>query len=166
MTSISTALPPPPPQKSIQSKLSEQVSAGEITSDDMDAMLSALDAIHDDMAPEATGSSEPPSKEEMQSKLESLLSEQVEEGTLTQDQADELSAMFESGEMGPPPPPPGEGPMGPPPSGDMSASSEDDESEDLVQKLLAQLSSSQTSGYSASGSTTSTSSSLLVDYTA
>lgn len=165
MTSISTALPPPPPQKSIQSKLSEQVSAGEITSDDMDAMLSALEAIHDDMAPEATSSTEPPSKEDMQSKLESLLSEQVEEGALTQDQADELSAMFESGDMGPPPPPPGEGPMGPPPSGDMSASSGED-SEDLVQKLLAQLSASQASGYSASGFTTSTAGSLLVDYTA
>ncbi|MBD8876290.1 hypothetical protein [Roseibium polysiphoniae] len=154
MMSIGSA--PPPPQQTMQSQLTAQVEAGEITSEDSDAMLAALEAIHDDMAPEGGPSSTPPSKEEMQEKMEGLLSDQVDAGTLTQEQADELSAMFESGEMGPPPPPP--------PGGEASGS--DSSSEDLVALLLEELTSS-TSSYSESGdSTSSATSSLLVDYLA
>ncbi len=160
---ISVGSSPPSPQQAMQSQLSAQVEAGAITEDDSDAMLVALEAIHDDMAPEGGPSSEPPSQEEMQEKLEGLLSEQVEAGTLTQEQADELSAMFESGEMGPPPPP-GGAPMAPPPSEASGESSTD--SENLVAKLLEELSSSETSGYSQTGDTTTTASSMLVDYLA
>ncbi len=73
------------PQQYFQSKLTEQVSSGEITSSDMDAMLSALEAIDGEMGPGGSAPSAPPSQGEMQAKLESLLSEQVEAGTLTQD---------------------------------------------------------------------------------
>jgi hypothetical protein len=160
MMSIGSAPPPPPPpQQSIKDQLDEQVAAGEITSEDEDAMLSALEAIKDDMAPDGPPApgSEPPSQEEMQAKLEGLLSEQVEAGTLTQEQADELAGLFESGDIGPPPPPPGGGP---------EASGEtDSESEDLIAKLLEEL--QEQTGYSESGDSTSTSaSSLLVDYLA
>lgn len=149
------------PQQFFQSKLTEQVSSGDITSDDMDAMLSALEAIDDEMAPSGTPSTEPPSQEEMQAKLEGLLSEQVEAGTLTQEQADELASMFESGEMAPPPPPGGGG------GGGMPVTSEEDDetTEDLLAKLLEELQTK--TGYSASGTSTSSSStSLLVDYVA
>lgn len=159
MMSIGSTPPPPPPQQSIKDQLDEQVAAGEITSDDEDAMLSALEAIKDDMAPDGLPApgSEPPSKEEMQAKLEGLLSDQVEAGTLTQDQADELAELFESGDVGPPPPPPGDGP------GEAGGSGSD--SEDLIAKLLEDL--QQQTGYSESGDSTSNSaSSLLVDYLA
>ncbi|WP_417686159.1 hypothetical protein [Roseibium sp.] len=155
---------PPSPQQMMQTQLSSQVEAGNITEADSDAMLAALEAIHDDMAPEGGPSSTPPSKDEMQDKLEGLLSEQVDAGTLTQEQADELAAMFASGEMGPPPPPEGGGPMGPPPSEASGTSS--DSSEDLLARLLEELSAAQSSGYSNNGSTTSSASSMLVDYLA
>lgn len=144
-------------QQMHQTQLLQQVSAGEITSEDSDAMLAALEAISEDMAPSGTTSETPPSEEEMQAKLESLLSEQVEAGTLTQEQADELADMFESGDMGPPPPP------------SASASSDSDDSEDLVAKLLEELSSAASSSYSEDGSTTSSTSStssILVDFLA
>lgn len=145
------------PQQYFQSKLTEQVSSGEITSSDMDAMLSALEAIDSEMGPGGSALSAPPSQEEMQAKLESLLSEQVEAGTLTQDQADELASLFESGEMAPPPPPGG---------GSMPPMTEDDDTtEDILAKLLEELQTK--TGYSASGTNTvASSTSLIVDYTA
>lgn len=158
MMSIGSAPPPQRPQQSIQDKLSEQVSSGEISAEDEDAMLAALDTIHEEMAPDGppAAGSEPPSQEEMQEKLDGLLAEQVDAGTLTQEQADDLSAMFESGEMAPPPPPPG---------GAGGSGETDDESEDLMAKLLEELQ-SQT-GYSENGGSTTTSvESLLVDYQA
>lgn len=145
------------PQQYFQSKLTEQVSSGEITSSDMDAMLSALEAIDGEMGPGSSAPSAPPSQGEMQAKLESLLSEQVEAGTLTQDQADELASLFESGEMAPPPPPGG---------GGMPPMTEDDDTtEDILAKLLEELQTK--TGYSASGTNTvASSTSLIVDYTA
>lgn len=145
------------PQQYFQSKLTEQVSSGEITSSDMDAMLSALEAIDSEMGPGGSAPSAPPSQGEMQAKLESLLSEQVEAGTLTQDQADELASLFESGEMAPPPPPGG---------GGMPPMTEDDDTtEDILAKLLEELQTK--TGYSASGTNTvASSTSLIVDYTA
>ncbi|MFN4127282.1 hypothetical protein [Pannonibacter indicus] len=146
------------PQQYFQSKLTEQVSSGEITSSDMDAMLSALEAIDSEMGPGGSAPSAPPSREEMQTKLESLLSEQVEAGTLTQDQADELASLFESGEMAPPPPPGGGGGMPP-------MTEDDDTTEDILAKLLEELQTK--TGYSASGTNTvASSTSLIVDYTA
>lgn len=146
------------PQQFFQSKLTEQVSSGEITSSDMDAMLSALEAIDSEMGPGGSAPSAPPSQEEMQAKLESLLSEQVEAGTLTQDQADELASLFESGEMAPPPPPGGSGGMPP-------MTEDDDTTEDILAKLLEELQTK--TGYSASGTNTvASSTSLIVDYTA
>ncbi len=145
------------PQQFFQSKLTEQVSSGEITSSDMDAVLSALEAIDGEMGPGGCAPSAPPSQEEMQAKLESLLSQQVEVGTLTQAQADELASLFESGEMAPPPPPGG---------GGMPPMTEDDDTtEDILAKLLEELQTK--TGYSASGTNTvASSTSLIVDYTA
>lgn len=150
----------PSPRDQIVSKLDEQVEAGEITAEDEDAMMEALDAIHAERmeAGPPDFSAAPPSQEEMQSSFESLLADQVEAGTLDQDQADQLAAMFESGELGgppkgdmPPPPPPGEG------------SESGDTAEDLMSTLLEKLQS--VAGYDDSGDQSTTSiASLLADY--
>ncbi|KZM48511.1 hypothetical protein OA90_20290 [Labrenzia sp. OB1] len=118
------------PRDQIVSKLEAQVEAGEITSEDQDAMLDALDAMHSERMEAGVPdfSSGPPSKEEMQANFESMLADQVESGTLDQEQADQLAAMFESGELGgraegnPPPPPPGEAQQGSDPMEELMAS--------------------------------------------
>lgn len=164
------------PRDQIVSTLEEQVESGEITSEDSDAMLAALDSMHEARmaAGESDENSGPPSEDEMQSNFESMLSEQVEAGTLTEDQADELSALFESGELAPPPPPP--------PPADAASSTETDSSsdedtttstssstsselttEDLMSALLEQLKNS--AGYDNSGSTASSSTdSVFADF--
>ncbi|PVB61637.1 hypothetical protein [Labrenzia sp. 011] len=152
----------PSPRDQVVSKLDEEVAAGEITSEDQDAMLEALDAIHAERmesgAPDRT--SEPPSKEEMQAGFESMLTEQVEAGTLDQEQADQLADLFESGELGGPakdgPPPP------PPPSGE--AQQDSDSIESLMSTLLETLQSD--TGYDGSGEQSASGlTSILADFT-
>ncbi|MBN9671629.1 hypothetical protein [Roseibium aggregatum] len=157
------AMPPsgPSPRDQIVSELEEQVEAGEITSEDQDAMLEALDAIHAERmeAGPPDFSAGPPSEEEMQANFESMLSEQVEAGTLDQDQADQLSEMFASGELGGPPAG-GDMPPPPPPGGGESGS---DSTEELMTTLLESLQSSNSYNESGDQATTSISS-LLADY--
>ncbi|POF28708.1 hypothetical protein [Roseibium marinum] len=150
--------PPTSPRDQIVSKLDEQVEAGEITSEDQDAMLDALDTIHAERmeagAPDFSAG--PPSKEEMQANFESMLADQVESGTLDQEQADQLAEMFESGELGGraeggPPPPPGGAQQG------------SDPLEELMATLLETLQSD--SGYDGSGEQSSSSvASMLADF--
>ncbi len=83
-----------------------------------------------------------------------MLSEQVEAGTLTQDQADQLTGMFEEGDFGPPPPGGARAPSGE--TGEMM--------QNLVASLLEQLQSG--SAYDESGDQSSSSvASVLADYT-
>jgi hypothetical protein len=144
------------PRDQAVSNLSSQVDAGEITSEDQDAMLEALDAMHAErmeLGP-PDFSSGPPSKEEMQANFESMLSEQVESGTLSQDQADHLTEMFEDGELG-----------GPPKGGHMASAGGQvgDMMQEFMTSILEQLQSS--SNYDDSGDQTSSSAaSLLADY--
>ena len=154
------SMPPgPSPRDQIVSKLDAQVEAGEITAEDEDAMMAALDAIHaerQEAGPPEPGS-KPPSKDEMLANMETMLSDQVDAGTLTQDQADELLGMFESGEMGGPPPPP------PPPGG--QASGVGSQTDQLLSAILEELQSG--SGYDETGdSSSSDAEALIVDYTA
>ena len=72
----------------------------------------------------------------MQANFESMLSDQVEAGTLDQDQADHLAEMFEEGELGRPPK---QGPGG----GQGGAA------EELLSAILSQLQSGST--YDGSG---------------
>ncbi len=163
MMSIGSMPPPPPPpgmsRESAVQALDEQVEAGEITTEDQDAMMAALDAIHaerQEAGPPEPGS-KPPSKDEMLANMETMLSDQVDAGTLTQDQADELLGMFESGEMGGPPPPP------PPPGG--QASGAGSQTDQLLSAILEELQSG--SGYDETGdSSSSEAEALIVDYTA
>ncbi|WP_299473555.1 hypothetical protein [uncultured Roseibium sp.] len=107
MISIGTApvMPPPgtSPRDQVASTLEAKVETGEISAEDSEAMLSALDAMHEER--KASGppdfASGPPSREELTAKFDSLLSGQVDAGTLSQDQADQLSTLFEDGEIGP-----------------------------------------------------------------
>ncbi|MCK7613532.1 hypothetical protein [Roseibium sediminicola] len=145
------------PRDQVVNNLSAQVEAGEITAEDQDAMMEALDAMHAERmenGPPAPGSA-PPSQEEIQANFESMLAEQVEAGTLGQDQADHLAEMFEEGELGRPP----EG-QGPPPPGGEGGGSMDE----LMSAILSQLQSGST--YDGSGEQTGSIASLLADYTA
>jgi len=98
----------------------------------------------------------------MQETIDGLIAEQVEAGTLTEEQAAELSGLFEDtfaeGPKGPPPPPP--------PGG--ATDTEETESADLLAEFLSQLQeASGSTGYTAGGDAASTSTAaLLVDYTA
>ena len=145
------------PRDHVVSNLKSQVEAGEITSEDQDAMLEALDAIHAERmeaGPPPPGST-PPSQEEMQANFETLLSDQIEAGTIDQDQADKLLEMFEDGELGGPP---AGGP--PPPPGESAGGSS---LEDLMNSILAQLQSG--SNYDDSGDQSSSSiASFLADF--
>ncbi|WP_422377383.1 hypothetical protein [Roseibium sp.] len=140
------------PRDQVANTLNAQVEAGDITSEDQDAMMAALDAIHTERMeagrPEPGGT--PPSREEMQASFESMLSDQVEAGTLDQDQADHLAEMFEEGELGRPPKP-GLG------SGQGGAAQE------LLSAILSQLQSGST--YDGSGEQSGEVASLLADYT-
>jgi len=145
------------PRDQVVSNLSAQVDAGEITAEDQDAMMEALDAMHAERmenGPPEPGRT-PPSQEEIQANFESMLSEQVEAGTLDREQADHLAEMFEEGELGRPPE--GQGPQTP-------QGSEGGSMDELMSAILSQLQSG--SGYDGSGEQSGGVASLLADYTA
>ncbi len=155
----STPPPPPGPSQRDQDikRLDAKVESGEISAEDKDAMLEALDAMHEERKAEGRPEqgSTPPTREEMQENFNSLLSDQVEAGTLTQDQADELSAMFEEGELGK-----GKGHGGPGPKGGGEGSKTDE----LLSAILGELQSQ--SAYNENGENSSDVSALLADFEA
>src|SRR4051812_9550482 len=122
MTSISAASAGTyqSPLQRLQQELQSEVSAGTISSSDQSALSTALTDI--DQALQQSRSSDQssgtrPSKDDMKSKIDDLISKEVSNGTLTSDQADELKNVFQSafangpgGAGGPAP--------GPPPAGD------------------------------------------------
>jgi len=153
--SLPTAPPGVSPRDQVVSNLSAQVEAGDITAEDQNAMLEALDAIHAERmeAGRPEPGSTPPTRAEMQANFESMLSDQVDAGTLDQDQADHLAEMFENGELGRPPKGgPGAGPAG-------------GKVEELLSAILTQLQSS--AAYDGSGDQSGSGvTALLADYTA
>ncbi|WP_245898263.1 hypothetical protein [Phreatobacter cathodiphilus] len=165
----------------LQNTLAAQVSSGEVSSSDASALSSALDQIDQAMKAERGSFSStrtaPPSPDEAKSKIDSLIAEQVEAGTLTEDQAAELKEIFSEtfangpgGGRGPGGPPPG------PPPGEESESSgttsltittNDSAVSTALQDFLKQLQEKLGSGYGTSGQSTSgTSTSLLFDVSA
>ncbi|WP_035677424.1 hypothetical protein [Bradyrhizobium liaoningense] len=181
MTSISAASAGSyqSPLQRLQQELQSQVSAGAISSSDQSALSTALTDI--DTALQQSRSSDqssgaPPSRDEMQSKIDDLISIEVSNGTLTSDQAEELKSVFQSafaggpgGAGGPPP--------GPPPDDDSSdstttdstsSSSTDQTTAEILQQFLQALQQSQSSAssYGANGSSSSSSdfSALLIDF--
>ena len=156
---------PMSPQERMEDKLTALVSSGEINSTDEEAISNALDDIDSALqssAPEE--GSPPPTREEMEATIDSLIDEQVEAGNLTEEQAEELSAMFddlqEEGPQGPPPPPSNGGMEGM----DMLGSQSSDNSADIG-AFLQQLADQNATSYGTNGSV-SGSGSYLFNYSA
>ena len=183
MTSISAASVQSyqSPLQKLQNELLSEVKSGAISSADQDALSAALTDI--DSAMQASRASDQasgtrPSPEDLKSKIDDLIVDQVSSGKLTSDQATELQGIFEAafanGPGGAGGPPPG-GPGGPPPS-DGALSNDDTSStsststsvEDVLKQFLELLKESQASSasYGATGtaSTTASFSALLIDY--
>nr|WP_319484085.1 hypothetical protein [uncultured Cohaesibacter sp.] len=178
-TSLFSTMQQMRPEDRVEQELQSLVAAGEISSDDQDALSTALDAIGNEMQGTAPGASTPPpSKEEVQNKIDSLIQDQVEAGTLTEEQADELSSLFEDvtsasspdGASGPGGPGgPGGPPPGPPPGEASATSSEetssDDDTSTLLQTFLEKLQEQNASGYGSAGNLTGNAS-LLFSFSA
>jgi len=170
------------PREMLQNTLASQVSTGEVSASDESALTSALDAIDQAMKAERGSFSAtrtaPPSPDEAKARIDSLIAEQVEAGTLTEDQAAELKEIFSEtfaqgpgggrgpgGAGGPPSGPPGE-------AGDSSKTSftittNDSAVSTALQDFLKQLQEKLGSGYGISGqSTAGSSSALLFDVSA
>ena len=182
MTSISAAsssLYQSPLQK-LQQELQAELTSGQISSGDQDALSAALDSIDQSMQADrgsASGGTRP-SPGDMKSKIDDLIGEQVSSGKLTSDQADELKGIFEAafadgpgGAKGAGGPPPG----GPPPSDDADDSDSADGTTDIndimqqfLDSLKQSLEASTSNSYGATGVTASGSTAsftaLLVDY--
>jgi hypothetical protein len=76
------------PRDMLQKELLSEVSSGQISSADKDALSAALDTIDTAMKSQGSASGgKPPSPDEMQSKLNDLIQSQVDSGALTSDQA-------------------------------------------------------------------------------
>ena len=187
MTSISSAGLAPQtytsPRDLLQNELQSEVSSGAVSANDQDALSAALDdidsALHS-QGPQSGGAR--PSHSEMKSKIDDLIANEVQNGKLTSDQADELKNIFakafshgHDGADGPQGGP--GGPGGPDGSGapdgtaDASASSS---SSDQINQLFSdflksvQQSQSKSSTYDASGDTNSSVSisALVMNYQA
>ncbi|NYT41182.1 hypothetical protein HZY97_10470 [Sphingomonas sp. R-74633] len=94
MTSISSMMPRPDPRAQMDARISAAASAGSISSDDQDALSSALDTIDSSLASGDTRGGKPG---DMKDKIDGLIDKQVESGALTDDQAAELKSFFAQG---------------------------------------------------------------------
>lgn len=159
------------PGQQIGQELQSMAESGEISSEDKVALQSAAFEIGNELKssrPEV--GSTPPTAEEMSEKIDSLISEQVEAGTLTEEQAETLTEVFETVQEnapqgGPPPGGPG-GPGGPPPGGGSSEDSDSDsDSNAMLEQFLQNLQEQSATSYSSSGNV-SGDSSFLFNYSA
>lgn len=174
MSSISSAFSP---LQMLQSTLASQVSAGTISSTDQSALSSALSDIDAALKSQKEAGGSRPSPEEMKTKIDELIANEVSEGDLTAEQAEELKEVFAaafqgasgaSATGGPPP--------GPPPSEEdeeddssTSATSSSTDLSELLKEFLKKLQETQNtnSTYSADGTNaTSEFQSLIVNYSA
>ena len=151
------------PQAKLGEELQNMVESGEISTEDQEALSGALYEIGSELKssrPEIR--TERPSKEEMQAKIDGLINEQVESGELTEEQAEQLSSLFEevasnrpeAGAGGKPPPPPG----GARPGGQGG-------DQEMLGQFLQMLQEQSSSSYGESGSVNSDGS-VLFDYVA
>jgi hypothetical protein len=164
MTSISSTSLHQSPLARLQSTLRSDISTGNIQSSDQSALEAALTGIDETLSSgrsSETSGGKPPSPDEMKEKIADLIQQQVDAGTLTDDQGDELAKVFDEtftkgtqGAGGPPP--------GPPPEELSSDAAEDSSSSstsiaDILKELQAALAESNQTSYGASGTSTSTS---------
>lgn len=175
------------PLQRLQDEMTSQVQAGTINASDQDALGAALESIDASLksSMEASrGSGTRPSPDEMKAKIDDLISQQVESGALTSDQATELKSIFSSaapqggaegagrpGGAGGPPPMSMGGNDGDEDDSTSSTSSSSSSStsdiqkllEDFIKSLQEKLNSSSTS-YGASGQSGSITAALLIDF--
>lgn len=186
ITSSSYSAHRPSPRDMLQNTLASQVASGAVSSTDESALSAALDTIDQAMTADrgsSAGRTARPSPEDAKKKISDLISQQVEAGTLTEDQAKELQDIFDKtfsggpqghhgphGAGGPPPgPPPGEEGGSDDSSGTttFSITTNDSAVSTALQDFLKQLQEKLGSGYGNSGAATSGStSSKLFDVTA
>lgn len=83
-------------------EISAAVQAGVLSQTDATALDTALGSISDALSGSASSGASSPG--DMKSKVDSLIAQQVSDGTLSQDQAKELQAFFAQGPGGGPPP--------------------------------------------------------------
>ena len=175
MTSISSFNPSQTnsPLTRLQAELTSEVSAGTISSGDKDALSSALSDIDSALRGQRTQGGPPPSPDQMQSKINDLISSEVDSGKLTSDQANELKGVFAKAFQGGPGGPGGAAPARPSDSsGGVSGSnstgdsSSSDDVSQLINDFLKLLQDSQGSSnsYAASGANSNSKiQSLVVD---
>lgn len=180
ISSSSFAMQRPSPRDMLQTTLTSQVAAGKIDSADQDALSAALDSIDSAMrSGRSSGTRQaPPSPDEAKAKIDGLIDKQVEAGSLTSEQADELKQIFADTFAGGPGGPGGGRPPGPPPGpppdgmgGENTTSftitTNDTDVSKALQDFLKQLQQTVGSGYTTTGQSTSGStSSLLFSLTA
>jgi hypothetical protein len=112
MTSISSSLnlssTGSSPFSNLTDEISSAVQAGVLSQTDATALDSALGSISSALSSSSSDGSTAPG--DIKSKVDSLISDQVSSGNLTQDQAKELEAFFAAGPggAGAPPPPGGQ----------------------------------------------------------
>ncbi|MGY3616864.1 hypothetical protein [Bradyrhizobium sp. USDA 10063] len=170
------------PLQRLQDELQSEINSGAISSSDQDALSSELTDIDASMQASRAGDQAGgtrPSPDEMQSKLDDLINQEVSSGKLTSDQATELQGVFKaafaqgpSGAHGH-----GGGAGGPPPSDDSTstddASTATNSVSDILQQFLQSLqdslSASSSSSYNSAGSAStsgdgSSFAALLIDY--
>lgn len=147
------------PLKMLQTELASEVKAGTINSADQSALSSALDDIDQAMQSSKPSAGSRPSPDEMKSKIEGLIDDQVSSGKLTSDQAEELKGVFAKGLQGGP-----GGAGGPPPggaggAGGASGSKSSDETDPADSNGDGTVSAIEQAAYDATNKTDSTSSS-------
>lgn len=130
------------PRSQMDSRIAAAASAGKISKTDQDALGSALDAIDSSISAERSSGTK--SSGDMKSRIDGLIQEQVDAGTLTADQAEELQGFFAQGPKrggpgGPGGPGGAGGPPPPPPSDETS-----DETQDSLTSSIASLASGGT----------------------
>ncbi len=128
MTSISSLSQRPDPRAQMDARIAAAASAGTISSDDQNALSSALDTIDSSLSSDRAAGGKPG---DMKDRINGLIDNQVESGALTDDQAEELKSFFaqgpDGGQGGPGGP---QGAGGPPPGPPPSASGDSDEDSD------------------------------------
>ncbi len=184
ISALSSATYQSPLQK-LEAELQSEVDSGTISSSDHSALSQALtdidSALKSGASTDQTSGTTPPSPGDMQSKIDSLIQNEVSSGKLTSDQATELKGIFKAAFSH------GPGGAGGPPAGDAdgtsttgSTSSDGSSSssgtnniaallQQFLQALQSTLSNSSSNTYNATGSTStsdsvSSLSAVLIDY--
>lgn len=100
MASAGMSRPPMNPRTDMDNKISAAVEAGSISETDATALETALDSIDSALSSSSSTSSSKLDPSEMKDRIDSLISDQVEAGTLTEEQAAELQSLFAQGPSG------------------------------------------------------------------